>query len=70
MSGICQNRVAVVTGAGQGLRREHALALAADEAQTGINNPGKTATSVTEELKATDGTAVDNLDIVTERADT
>ncbi|MFM9443038.1 SDR family oxidoreductase [Streptomyces acidiscabies] len=55
---ICQNRVAVVTGAGQGLGREHALALAAEGAAVVVNDLGEAAKSVAEEITASGGTAV------------
>ena len=39
------NRVAIVTGAGGGLGREHALALAARGAKVVVNDFGRTATN-------------------------
>ncbi|MEU6230875.1 SDR family oxidoreductase [Streptomyces sp. NPDC047042] len=61
MSGICQDRVVVVTGAGQGLGREHALALAAEGACVVVNDLGETAKSVAEEIVAAGGIAVADL---------
>jgi NAD(P)-dependent dehydrogenase (short-subunit alcohol dehydrogenase family) len=58
VTGICQDRVVVVTGAGQGLGREHALALAAEGARVVVNDLGQTARSVAEEIVAAGGTAV------------
>ncbi|MFD4506228.1 SDR family NAD(P)-dependent oxidoreductase [Streptomyces sp. NPDC058457] len=58
--GICRDRV-VVTGAGQGLGREHALALAAESARVEVNDLGETAEAVAEEIVAAGGTAVADL---------
>ncbi|WP_416974055.1 SDR family oxidoreductase [Streptomyces sp. 4F14] len=65
---ICQDRVAVVTGAGQGLGREHALALAAEGAAVVVNDLGAAAKSVAEEITANGGTAVADLGDVSDWA--
>ncbi|WP_105969392.1 SDR family oxidoreductase [Streptomyces geranii] len=61
MSGICRDRVVIVTGAGQGLGREHALALAAEGALVVVNDLGEAAKAVAEEIGAAGGTAVADL---------
>jgi len=67
------NRVAIVTGAGGGLGREHALALAARGAKVVVNDFGRTATNgqtaaeaVVAEIQANGGSAVANLASVTD----
>jgi NAD(P)-dependent dehydrogenase (short-subunit alcohol dehydrogenase family) len=51
-------RVVVVTGAGQGLGREHALAFGAAGAQVVVNDVGQAAQRVAAEIAAAGGTAV------------
>jgi len=71
------NRVAIVTGAGNGLGRSHALLLAARGASVVVNDPGgardgkggdhAAADKVVAEIKAAGGNAVPNYDSVAER---
>lgn len=71
---LLAGKVAVVTGAGGGLGRSHALALAAQGAKIVVNDPGvsrdgsgggtKMADTVVEEIKKAGGEAVGNYDSV------
>jgi NAD(P)-dependent dehydrogenase (short-subunit alcohol dehydrogenase family) len=72
------NRVALVTGAGAGLGRSHALLLASRGAKVVVNDPGVTtdgrggstgvADAVVAEIKAKGGQAIANTDSVADRA--
>ena len=72
MSKLCDGRVAVVTGAGRGIGREHALSLAAHGAKVVVNDLGANvdgtggdlspAEQVVEEIRAMGGEAVANGD--------
>lgn len=54
MSKICQGRVVIVTGAAQGIGREHALALAAEGAHVIVNDLGVTRDGHGQDLSAAD----------------
>ena len=74
MSKLCQDRVVIVTGAGRGIGREHALMLAAHGAKVVVNDLGGSmdgtgtdlspAESVVAEIRAAGGEAVANGDNV------
>lgn len=74
--GICDGQVVIVTGAGRGLGRAHALALAAEGATVVVNDLGATlggegrdatpADEVVADIEAAGGTAVANGDDVSD----
>ena len=74
MAGICEGRVVIVTGAGRGLGREHALELARQGARLVVNDLGgrtegggadsAPATKVVDEIQALGADAVANTDDV------
>jgi NAD(P)-dependent dehydrogenase (short-subunit alcohol dehydrogenase family) len=71
-TGMCEGRVAIVTGAGRGIGREYALMLASEGAMVVVNDVGGTrdgsgadagpADTVVEEIVAAGGVAVSNTD--------
>jgi NAD(P)-dependent dehydrogenase (short-subunit alcohol dehydrogenase family) len=74
MAALCEGRIAIVTGAGRGIGREHALSLARHGAKVVVNDLGgnvdgsgndlSPAQQVVEEIKAMGGEAVVNGDDV------
>ena len=76
MSGICDGRVVIVTGAGGGLGREHALAFGAEGAKVlvndlGVSNHGEggstgPADAVVKEIRAMGGEAIANSESVSD----
>ena len=77
MAGLVEGKVAVVTGAGGGIGREHALALAREGARVVVNDLGtdrhgggrgaEMADKVVEEIRAAGGEAVASYDTVSTR---
>jgi NAD(P)-dependent dehydrogenase (short-subunit alcohol dehydrogenase family) len=63
-----ENRVAIVTGAGGGLGRQHALALSRRGARVVVNDLGDAAQAVAEEIRAAGGAALASNAAVTEPA--
>jgi len=74
MTGLCEGRVVVITGAGRGLGREYALAFAAEGAKVVVNDIGASlsgegfdvspAQAVVDEIVAAGGQAIANRDDV------
>ena len=65
-NGHLAGKVAVVTGAGQGLGRAHALTLASHGASVVVNDLGDGANAVVEEITAAGGQAVANRESVSD----
>jgi len=56
--GSLEGRVAIITGAGRGLGREHALLFAAEGAKVVVNDLGEVAEETAAEVRATGGEAI------------
>ena len=63
---MSDGRVVIVTGAGQGIGRAHALALGADGARVVVNDVGGSAEEVAAEVRAAGGSAVASVGDVSE----
>lgn len=58
MTGLCENRTVIITGAGGGLGRAHALAFAKEGANVVVNDVNtQTANAVVDEIQTAGGTA-------------
>ncbi len=78
MTGICEGRIVIVTGAGRGIGREHALAFAREGARVVVNDLGVArdgtggstgpAQDVVDEIHALGGEAVANTDDIADWA--
>ena len=68
MSGICEGRVAIVTGAGRGIGRSHALEFARQGACVVVNDvdcgAASPASAVVDEIRSAGGRAIVNGDDV------
>src|SRR3954470_10719208 len=64
--GALDGKVAIVTGAGQGLGRSHALALAAEGASVVVNDVSASVDDVVAEIAEAGGTAAGNRDSVSD----
>jgi NAD(P)-dependent dehydrogenase (short-subunit alcohol dehydrogenase family) len=63
--GALEGRVAIITGAGRGLGREHALLFAAEGAKVVVNDLGDAADAVVSEIQAAGGEALASTDDIT-----
>jgi NAD(P)-dependent dehydrogenase (short-subunit alcohol dehydrogenase family) len=63
--GALEGRVAIITGAGRGLGREHALLFAAEGAKVVVNDLGDAADAVVGEIQAAGGEALASTDDIT-----
>lgn len=69
MTGLCEGRSVIVTGAGRGIGRAHALAFAVEGARVVVNDvSADPATAVADEITAAGGEAVVNTDDVADWA--
>ena len=78
MARLCEGKIAIVTGAGRGIGREHALSLASQGAKVVVNDLGgnidgsggdlSPAEQVVQEIKGMGGEAVANGDSVSDWA--
>jgi len=58
MAGVCAGRAVIITGAGQGLGRAHALEFARQGAQLVLNDVGQAAQQVADDIVADGGQAI------------